>query len=53
MSSTAACPPEVDQTTPFADRLVQIINGGALSLMLGIVNAVVEPKDRRSLRRPD
>lgn len=36
MSSTAACPPEVDQTTQFADRLVQILNGGALSLMLGI-----------------
>jgi 2-polyprenyl-3-methyl-5-hydroxy-6-metoxy-1,4-benzoquinol methylase len=36
MSSTAACSPEVDQTIPFTDRLVQIINGGALSLMLGI-----------------
>ena len=35
MSSTAACPSEVNRTTPFADRLVQIINGGAL-LILGI-----------------
>ncbi len=36
MSSMSACPQEVDQGTNFADRLVQIINHGALSLMLGI-----------------
>jgi 2-polyprenyl-3-methyl-5-hydroxy-6-metoxy-1,4-benzoquinol methylase len=36
MSSMAPCPPEELQATHFADRLVQIINGGALSLMLGI-----------------
>lgn len=36
MSNTAVCPPEAHQTTPFADRLLQVINDGALSLMLGI-----------------
>lgn len=36
MSTTAACPTEERQATNFADRLVQIINNGALSLMLGI-----------------
>src|SRR5690348_683746 len=36
MSSTAVCPSEVPQTTQFAERLVQIINDGALSLMIGI-----------------
>src|SRR3954469_17016894 len=30
------CPTEVSQATNFADRLVQILNDGALSLMLGI-----------------
>ncbi len=36
MTSMAACPPEEVPVTNFADRLVQIINDGALSLMLGI-----------------
>ena len=36
MSSVAECPTEENQSTAFADRLVQIINHGALSLMLGI-----------------
>ena len=33
---TAACPTEESQVTYFADRLAQILNDGALSLMLGI-----------------
>src|SRR5262249_48593718 len=36
MSSMAACMPEVMQPTTFADRLVQILNDGALNLMIGI-----------------
>ena len=36
MSSTTAWPTEVNQTANFADRLVQIINNGALGLMLSI-----------------
>ena len=36
MSSMAACPTDEVQATSFAERLVQIINEGALSLMLGI-----------------
>src|SRR5215210_745858 len=36
MSMMAACPTEEILATNFADRLVQILNDGALSLMIGI-----------------
>jgi 2-polyprenyl-3-methyl-5-hydroxy-6-metoxy-1,4-benzoquinol methylase len=36
MSSTAICPPEQAQSSAFADRLVEILNDGALHLMIGV-----------------
>jgi 2-polyprenyl-3-methyl-5-hydroxy-6-metoxy-1,4-benzoquinol methylase len=36
MSSTAVCSPNEVQSTDFADRLVQILDQGALHLMIGI-----------------
>jgi predicted O-methyltransferase YrrM len=36
MSTDILCPPEEAQVAAFADRLVGILNGGALNLMIGI-----------------
>jgi 2-polyprenyl-3-methyl-5-hydroxy-6-metoxy-1,4-benzoquinol methylase len=36
MSTAELCPPSEAQSAPFADRLVEILNNGALHMMIGI-----------------